>query len=74
VDGCYWWGWKLDHLHLAESVYDTLEHQVIPLYFSRDDAGIPQQWVEMMQRSIGVAERYSATRMMNEYCQKCYEK
>jgi starch phosphorylase len=67
-------GWKLDHLHLAESVYDTLEHQVIPLYFSRDDAGIPQQWVEMMQRSIGVAERYSATRMMNEYCQKCYEK
>lgn len=67
-------GWELDHQNLAESLYQNLEEKIAPLFFERDDVGIPQQWVERMQRSIGVAEKFSATRMMNEYCQKCYER
>lgn len=66
-------GWVLDHTRLAESLYETLEEKVSPLFFKRDEAGIPQEWVERMQRSIGLAEKFSATRMMNEYCKKCYE-
>jgi len=51
-----------------------LEEKVAPLFFTRDDGGVPQEWVGRMQRSIGLAEQFSATRMMNEYCAKCYSR
>lgn len=65
-------GWQLDHQNLAESVYTTLENEVIPMYFQRDESGVPQAWVERMQRSIGLAEKFSATRMMNQYREHFY--
>lgn len=67
-------GWQLDHQNLAESIYTTLENEVVPLYFERDDAGIPKGWVERMQRSIGLAEKFSAERMMNEYRETFYSR
>ncbi len=65
-------GWQLDHQSLAESLYSTLENEIVPLYFTRQEGDIPQVWVERMQRSIGLAEKFSATRMMNEYKEKFY--
>jgi alpha-glucan phosphorylase-like protein len=65
-------GWVLDHQNLAESIYQTLENEIIPLYFTRDDAGIPQKWVERMQRSIGAAKNFSAERMVSQYSEQFY--
>jgi len=65
-------GWKLDEKNIPESIYSLLEKEIIPLYYQRDDADIPQVWVERMQRSIGLSEKFSAARMMNDYCDKCY--
>src|SRR5690349_16023032 len=36
----------------AEGLYRLLERVVVPTYFERDAAGLPQRWVQMMRASI----------------------
>ena len=36
----------------AEYLYETLEKEVIPLYYERDNGGIPHRWVERMKNTI----------------------
>ncbi len=57
----------------AQSLYDVLENQVIPLYYSKELDGIPHAWVDMMKESIrGVAPQFSARRMIKDYVRKYY--
>jgi glycogen phosphorylase len=52
----------------ALSLYATLENCIIPLYYTRDPAGIPASWLATMRRSIAsVAPRFSTRRMLKEY-------
>jgi alpha-glucan phosphorylase-like protein len=67
-------GWQLDHTNLTESLYSLIENEIVPTFYTRDEAGIPQTWVEKMRRSISLAERFSAQRMMNEYKTEFYFK
>ena len=63
---------KIDALD-AESLYRTLELEVVPLYYSRDEAGLPRQWIAMMKRSIQtLAPKYNSDRMVEEYARKIY--
>lgn len=65
-------GWMLDHNNLGDSLYVLLESEIIPQFYSRDAQGIPQDWTKKMSRSIQIAQRFSATRMMKEYQEKFY--
>jgi glucan phosphorylase len=65
-------GWVLDDSTLTESFYETLENKIAPLFYSRDENRIPQDWLEMMQRSISLADQYSTKRMLAEYNEKLY--
>lgn len=57
----------------AATLYDILEHQVIPLYYDLDLDGIPHGWVSMMKESIkSNAPRFSARRMVKEYVTMYY--
>jgi starch phosphorylase len=57
----------------AEALYELLEQKVIPLYYNRDRAGLPLEWVAMMKRSISsIAPLFSARRMVKEYYDKMY--
>ncbi|MDG2207677.1 MAG: alpha-glucan family phosphorylase [Pirellulales bacterium] len=57
----------------ADSLYDVLENQVIPMFYDRDDHGLPRQWIAMMMNSIGsLAWRFSAHRMVMDYCRSGY--
>ncbi|MEK6250046.1 MAG: alpha-glucan family phosphorylase, partial [Planctomycetales bacterium] len=57
----------------ADSLFDVLENQVIPVFFDRDDDGLPRQWIHMMMNSIGsLAWRFSAHRMVMDYCRTAY--
>jgi alpha-glucan phosphorylase-like protein len=57
----------------AEALYQLLENKVIPLYYNRNRAGLPQDWIAMMKRSISsIAPLYSARRMVKEYYDKMY--
>lgn len=65
-------GWVLDSERISESVYETLEHEVVPLFFDRDSAGVPQGWVQRMQASLALTGQFSAQRMLKEYRELLY--
>jgi starch phosphorylase len=57
----------------AESLYATLEQQVIPLFFDRGPDGLPHGWIDRMKRSImSLAWRYNADRMVTDYVTQSY--
>jgi starch phosphorylase len=73
-----WWGkgWGIDGRddHADEQdLYNFLEGSVVPMFYARDDAGIPRAWTEMMKNTmITTLSHYSARRMLLEYVQKLY--
>jgi starch phosphorylase len=59
----------------ANSLFNLLEQQVVPMFHERDVDGIPQRWVAMMRRSLMThGPRFSATRMLREYAERIYGK
>ncbi|MBP7148308.1 MAG: alpha-glucan family phosphorylase [Acidobacteria bacterium] len=57
----------------AHSLYDLLEHQVIPLFFDRDSAGLPHTWLSRMKASIRtLLPVFSSARMVREYTTEAY--
>lgn len=57
----------------SESIYDTLEENIIPLFYNVDERGIPTEWVKIMKNSIKtLAWNYSTDRMVQEYTEKMY--
>lgn len=57
----------------SESMYNTLENKIIPIYYDRDENGISKRWIEMMKNSIiSTGGRFSTSRMVLEYTEKFY--
>lgn len=57
----------------AQMFYETLEQQVVPIYYDRDVDGLPQKWIQMMKDSISsLAWRFSAHRMVMDYTTSAY--
>ncbi|HSD71744.1 MAG TPA: alpha-glucan family phosphorylase [Thermoanaerobaculia bacterium] len=57
----------------ANALYDALEQQVVPLFFERDENGIPWGWIEkMVFAATRIARRFSSDRMVTEYLELCY--
>jgi len=57
----------------AESLYRLLEEQIVPLYYRRDRAGVPHDWLQMVKESIGsIVPFFCARRMVKEYVERMY--
>jgi starch phosphorylase len=57
----------------ANALYDLLEREVIPEFYTRDKNGIPTAWVKRMRESMAqLTSRYSASRTVREYSEKHY--
>jgi starch phosphorylase len=57
----------------AKELLDTLEQQVIPLYFDKSP-GYSPGWVRMAKRSMqSVIPRFNAQRMVTDYIEKFYQ-
>jgi starch phosphorylase len=57
----------------AQQLYDLLEHDVIPRFYDRDDAGLPRKWIAMMRESMArLTPQFSANRAVREYTEKYY--
>ncbi len=53
----------------AKSFYETLEQQIVPLYYERAEDNVPHRWIEKSKESIvTLAPVYSTRRMLSEYC------
>jgi len=86
LDG--WWaeaytpevGWALGDMQEqtgdaseADALYSLLEQQVIPEFYTRNEKGMPQKWIEKMRKSMAtLAPRFSANRTVREYSEKYY--
>ncbi len=57
----------------AEQVYSLLEDEIIPLFYRRDETGIPVAWIERMRASMSrLTPRFSANRVVREYTETHY--
>ncbi len=57
----------------AAALYDLLEHEVIPEFYSRDKNGIPIAWMKRMRESMAqLTPRFSADRTVREYTDRYY--
>lgn len=58
----------------AKSLFDTLENEIIPLYFlERSSDGLPGEWIARMKESIRtLAPQFSMRRMVKEYVEQLY--
>jgi starch phosphorylase len=57
----------------AAALYDLLEHEVIPEFYTRDEKGIPTAWVARMRESMArLTPRFSADRAVREYTEHHY--
>jgi starch phosphorylase len=77
-------GWAIGNGHVATdpemqdqldamSLYDLLEHEIAPAFYSRDKEGVPQVWCTLMKASIsGLCRQFSSDRMLEEYAQRFY--
>lgn len=83
LDG--WWcegyngknGWAIeggeDDATTADSIYNLLEQEIVPLYYQRDSNGIPTDWIRLMKEAIRSAGApFSARRMVKQYLNRMY--
>ena len=57
----------------ADALYAVLEEQVLPAYYERDKAGLPQRWIALMRESIAeLGPRFGTARMAAEYVERLY--
>ncbi len=57
----------------AESMYATLEEEILPAFYERDSGGVPERWVPVMREAIAtVAPRFSTQRMVRDYVHSLY--
>jgi starch phosphorylase len=57
----------------AAALYDLLEGEVIPEFYTRDGNGIPTAWVARMRESMArLTPRFSANRTVREYTEQHY--
>ncbi len=57
----------------AEYLYETLENEVIPLYYERDADGLPHHWIKRIKHAIeSLGWRFSADRMVKDYTDRFY--
>ena len=57
----------------ANALYDLLEREVIPEFYTRDENGIPTRWVKRMRESMAqLTPRFSTNRAVREYTERHY--
>ncbi|WP_201353437.1 alpha-glucan family phosphorylase [Hydrogenimonas urashimensis] len=57
----------------ASVLYDIIEKEIVPLYYSIDEHHYPAEWIGRMKASIkSIAPAFSGRRMMKDYLRKFY--
>jgi starch phosphorylase len=57
----------------AAALYEMLATQVAPMFYERDDSGVPARWVAMVRHTLATLRpRVQATRMVRDYVEEWY--
>ena len=58
----------------AELIFDTLEEEVVPLYYARNGDGYSAEWVRRSKRAMtSVIPRFNMRRMVFDYARALYQ-
>jgi glycogen phosphorylase/synthase len=59
----------------AETIYNMLEYEIIPAYYSPDENGVPAEWISHVKNTmVKIAPEFTMKRMIDDYYQKYYLK
>jgi starch phosphorylase len=57
----------------AQRLYETLQNEIIPMYYDCDEEGLPRMWLKRIKNAIlSLAWRFNAARMVMDYTRECY--
>ena len=57
----------------SRALYDLLETQIAPMFYDRDERGIPHTWVAWMKQCIArLAPAFNTNRMVQDYAKQLY--
>jgi phosphorylase/glycogen(starch) synthase len=57
----------------SQSLYAILENTIIPLFYNRDETGLPEKWLAMVKRSMQtLVPAFNSERMVSEYYHQMY--
>ncbi len=57
----------------SESLYTILETEVVPVYYAKNENGLPSEWIRRMKNSlITLTPQFSSDRMVKDYIEKIY--
>lgn len=57
----------------AQSLYDVLEHEVLPLFWEHDESGVPHRWTQVMRGAMATSlYAFSTLRMLEDYARDMY--
>jgi starch phosphorylase len=57
----------------AQSLYDTLEHKIVPCFYDRDSHGLPRAWLASVRQSMAsLAPTWDSHRMVRDYVETLY--
>lgn len=58
----------------AEIIYSTIEEEIAPKYYARDEHGVPHEWIGIVKKCIAdVASNFTTARMLADYQERFYE-
>jgi starch phosphorylase len=57
----------------SRAIYDLLEQEIVPLFYTRGDDGVPRGWLRMVKRSLRtICPVFNTNRMLQEYMEVAY--
>ena len=57
----------------SDALYNLLENEVVPLFYRRDEDGLPRGWIAKVKNSMRLlCPQFSTNRMLNEYAERFY--
>jgi phosphorylase/glycogen(starch) synthase len=59
----------------AETIYNMLEFEIIPAYYSFDGSHVPVEWMSLVKNTmVKIAPEFTMKRMIDDYYEKYYNK
>jgi starch phosphorylase len=57
----------------AGTLYDVLEHEIVPLFYDRGPDGLPRRWISRMKNAMeAICPRFNTTRLVQDYLRESY--
>jgi phosphorylase/glycogen(starch) synthase len=59
----------------AETIYNMLEYEIVPAYYSFNEQGVPVEWISHIKNTmVKIAPEFTMKRMIDDYFDKYYSK